>query len=242
MKRDIYTQVTDQIIAELERGVLPWRKPWSAGHPAGPVSRPLRHNSQPYSGKLIVDNHNKAIAEMSGTATGSCGTIGQDMGGGKLASCESGYALIAQPSGCESDPNNPTCGGTDYNEYQWSTEDHDTKAYSYNDGQNISSGNTYKLMGRAASVADTYPAAEYCANLVLNGHSDWYLPARDELVNFENNKSAIGGFMEDGYWSSSDQKFYIYNARTVLFSDSANAPGNKSFTYPVRCARRCTSC
>jgi antirestriction protein ArdC len=54
MKRDIYTQVTDQIIAELERGVLPWRKPWSAGHPAGPVSRPLRHNAQPYSGINVI--------------------------------------------------------------------------------------------------------------------------------------------------------------------------------------------
>jgi len=54
MKRDIYQQVTDQIIAELERGVLPWRKPWSAGHPAGPVSRPLRHNSQPYSGINVI--------------------------------------------------------------------------------------------------------------------------------------------------------------------------------------------
>jgi len=54
MKRDIYSQVTDQIIAELEQGVLPWRKPWSAGHLAGPVSRPLRHNSKAYSGINII--------------------------------------------------------------------------------------------------------------------------------------------------------------------------------------------
>lgn len=54
MKRDIYSQVTDQIIAELESGVLPWRKPWSAGHPAGPVSRPLRHNSRAYSGINVL--------------------------------------------------------------------------------------------------------------------------------------------------------------------------------------------
>ena len=54
MKRDIYSQVTDQIIAELESGVVPWRKPWSAGHPAGPVSRPLRHNSKAYSGINVL--------------------------------------------------------------------------------------------------------------------------------------------------------------------------------------------
>ena len=28
MKQDIYQQVTDRIIAQLEQGVIPWHKPW----------------------------------------------------------------------------------------------------------------------------------------------------------------------------------------------------------------------
>jgi antirestriction protein ArdC len=50
MKSDVYTRITDQIVAELEKGVRPWHKPWNAGHVAGPISRPLRSCGKPYSG------------------------------------------------------------------------------------------------------------------------------------------------------------------------------------------------
>jgi antirestriction protein ArdC len=46
--------VTQQIIADLQRGVRPWTRPWSAGHPAGPVARPVRHNLQPYGGINVL--------------------------------------------------------------------------------------------------------------------------------------------------------------------------------------------
>ncbi|UTP40912.1 zincin-like metallopeptidase domain-containing protein [Phenylobacterium sp. LH3H17] len=51
---DLYARVTDAILADLERGVRPWTKPWSAEHLAGAVSRPLRHNLQPYSGINVL--------------------------------------------------------------------------------------------------------------------------------------------------------------------------------------------
>lgn len=51
---DLYARVTDAIIADLESGVRPWTKPWSAEHLAGRITRPLRHNGQPYSGINIV--------------------------------------------------------------------------------------------------------------------------------------------------------------------------------------------
>ncbi len=38
----------------LRRAVRPWMKPWDAAHAAGPVSKPLRHNGQPYSGINIL--------------------------------------------------------------------------------------------------------------------------------------------------------------------------------------------
>jgi antirestriction protein ArdC len=54
MKTDVYTRVTDRIIADLEKGVRSWMKPWSAEHAAGSVSRPLRYNGMPYNGMNIV--------------------------------------------------------------------------------------------------------------------------------------------------------------------------------------------
>ncbi len=54
LKKDVYTRVTDRIIADLEKGVRSWLKPWSAAHPAGSVSRPLRHNGTPYRGMNVV--------------------------------------------------------------------------------------------------------------------------------------------------------------------------------------------
>lgn len=53
-RRDVYAQVTDKIIAELEKGERPWFKPWNAAHAAGSISRPLRHNGQPYSGINVL--------------------------------------------------------------------------------------------------------------------------------------------------------------------------------------------
>ncbi len=51
---DIYTRVTDRIVADLEKGVRPWSKPWNAEHTAGRITRPLRHNGQPYRGINVL--------------------------------------------------------------------------------------------------------------------------------------------------------------------------------------------
>ena len=48
--KDVYTRVTERIIADLEQGIRPWMKPWHAEHAAGKISRPLRHNGTPYRG------------------------------------------------------------------------------------------------------------------------------------------------------------------------------------------------
>lgn len=51
---DIYTRVTEKIVADLERGVRPWMKPWNAEHAAGRITRPLRANGLPYKGINIL--------------------------------------------------------------------------------------------------------------------------------------------------------------------------------------------
>jgi antirestriction protein ArdC len=53
-KQDVYTRITDKIIASLEQGVRPWIQPWKAEHAAGKITRPLRHNGQAYSGINIL--------------------------------------------------------------------------------------------------------------------------------------------------------------------------------------------
>ncbi len=54
MKNDVYAQVTDKIIADLEKGELTWLKPWSAGNMEGRITKPLRHNGLAYSGINVL--------------------------------------------------------------------------------------------------------------------------------------------------------------------------------------------
>ncbi len=54
MRTDVYERVTGQIVAELEKGIRPWPKPWNAEHAAGRITRPLRHNGVPYQGINVL--------------------------------------------------------------------------------------------------------------------------------------------------------------------------------------------
>ena len=53
-RQDIYTRITGQIVASLEKGVRPWMKPWSGENAAARITRPLRHNGAPYAGINIL--------------------------------------------------------------------------------------------------------------------------------------------------------------------------------------------
>ncbi len=56
MARDIYQEVTDTILAQLEKGVRPWQRPWETGVEAEKPAPtlPLRHNGEPYRGTNVV--------------------------------------------------------------------------------------------------------------------------------------------------------------------------------------------
>ena len=51
-KFDVYTHVTNQIIAQIEAGTPPWRKPWTGG--GASVSLPERFNGEAYRGINIL--------------------------------------------------------------------------------------------------------------------------------------------------------------------------------------------
>lgn len=63
-RKNVYTRVTERIIADLEQGVRPWMRPWSAGQLAERIARPLRHNRTPYRGINII------MLWIAGTAAG----------------------------------------------------------------------------------------------------------------------------------------------------------------------------
>ena len=62
-RKDVYTRVTDRIIADLEQGIRTWMKPWSVEHTAGRISKPLRHNGTPYRGMNILLLWGEAMAK-----------------------------------------------------------------------------------------------------------------------------------------------------------------------------------
>jgi hypothetical protein len=49
---------------------------------------------------------------------------------------------------------------------------------------------------------DEHPAAQWCSNLNINGYTDWYLPAKDELNLIYNNFKK--DFIKDFYWTSTE--------------------------------------
>jgi antirestriction protein ArdC len=54
LKKDVYSRITEKIVADLEQGVRTWMKPWNAEHAAGKITRPLRFNGKPYAGINIL--------------------------------------------------------------------------------------------------------------------------------------------------------------------------------------------
>lgn len=62
-KTDLYTRVTQAIVADLEAGVWPWTRPWSAEHLTGRISRPLRATGEPYQGINVLLLWAEAVAK-----------------------------------------------------------------------------------------------------------------------------------------------------------------------------------
>jgi len=83
--------------------------------------------------------------------------------------------------------------------------------------------------------SDAGIAARICDDLVYGGYSDWYLPSKDELNYLYQNKTAIGGFVSNYYWSSTNRDAEL--AWTQIFSNGGQGFFNKTYTYYVRPVR-----
>lgn len=53
-RTDIYSRITNKIIADLEQGIRTWMKPFNVEHAAERITRPLRHNGIAYKGINVL--------------------------------------------------------------------------------------------------------------------------------------------------------------------------------------------
>jgi hypothetical protein len=89
-----------------------------------------------------------------------------------------------------------------------------------------------------AGCAQRPIAASVCADLVLNGYSDWYLPSIGELQFMYSrlHLQGLGGFGGGWYWSSS--QFYPSSAWTMYFVNGyVNDNHAKVNDFQVRAVR-----
>ncbi len=167
------------------------------------------------------------------TATPVLPSVGQSYQGGVLAyvlvSGDPGYSASVQ-HGLIAAPSDQSTGSS----AEWGCSG---TAISGAVGTAIGTGkqNTIDIMAAETGCATAGIAARLCGDLVLGGFSDWYLPSRDELRKLCLNKTAIGGFAADTYWSSSqgDANSAWYN----FFPNDYEVSNIKSGAHYVRAVR-----
>ncbi|PWE53778.1 antirestriction protein ArdC [Metarhizobium album] len=90
---DVYTRITDIMLAQLEEGVRPWVQPWSAATLEGRVSRPRRFNGEPYSGINVLLLWSEAVSR--GFAASTWMTFRQALElGGNVRKGETGTMVV----------------------------------------------------------------------------------------------------------------------------------------------------
>jgi uncharacterized repeat protein (TIGR02543 family) len=137
--------------------------------------------------------------------------------------------IAVDACGVSGDAADPDCWSELSNSMVWGPADTVAGASSTSDGR----VNTDLLSG----LAGDYPAADYCAGIEEGGYTDWYLPAKDELLE---GRVALGldMFPVNDYWSSSEGTDTPSNKAWELFSAGPSIYENsKQFMDLVRCLR-----
>ncbi|MCH2024030.1 MAG: DUF1566 domain-containing protein, partial [Saprospiraceae bacterium] len=163
---------------------------------------------------------------LANTDDGSCLSIGDTFQGGIIFYLDgNGGGLIAAPS----DQLGPIGNGTYSWTYGW------TSSFTGASGTAIGTGqsNTSTIVYYQGAYSNY--AARVCQNLTLGGYSDWFLPSKDELNQMYLNKTAIGGFNNSIYWSSTEYDWQ--NAWWQSFGSGNQNDGSKNGPGYVRAVR-----
>jgi hypothetical protein len=124
------------------------------------------------------------------------------------------------------------CAPSDQGSYQWGCYGTNISTQT---GFGTGQSNTNLIL---SSCGQSPIAASVCADLVLNGYDDWFLPSRSELSLMYSNlhTPGIGGFFNTHYWSSSQNGSYL--AWVVFFANGdATSSAGKNFNIQSRAIR-----
>ena len=104
----------------------------------------------------------------------------------------------------------------------------------------LSLGGAYQDADSGAPGIQKHDSANYCTDLASNGHTDWYLPAYDELRVLADNQVAIGGFTPDEYWASNEDSDCPTDcAMAIEFPSGAQSSFRNKYDYrALRCVRK----
>jgi hypothetical protein len=86
-----------------------------------------------------------------------------------------------------------------------------------------------------ADATCTSGAIQIAADYANNGKSDWHLPSKDELRQLYEQRSIVGSFFSDIYWSSSE--YSATKAWYQNFNNGNQANFYKALTFRVRAVR-----
>jgi hypothetical protein len=111
----------------------------------------------------------------------------------------------------------------------WSTGDNQSISVPNANETAIGTGykNSLAIVAQTGNVAATSAAVAARAYRGPNNLEDWYLPSLNELIQLYSQKTSLGGFETDAYWSSSE--YEIVNLASILFFfDGVEGAGEKS--------------
>ena len=124
------------------------------------------------------------------------------------------------------------------------TSDQSTGIWWYN-GSYTTTGATGTAIGTGLSNTNTIitsqggTATSYAAGLARaftgGGYTDWYLPSQDELYKLYLNRTAIGGFAIDYYWSSTEVAYNIAYFQSFVYGSKLG--NGKHGAFYVRAIR-----